>query len=177
MADPDRDWRIDLVTSYPDLFHPHGDPPTARGWPYVGDGWCGLLQCACIRIRAAVRADGGTFHATQIQEKYGTLRFYWEGALSQEADARVEEAIDLAEARSAVTCEICGEPGLLHGPGWFTTRCAQHAEGRGPIEAQPGDDIHVIERVVGKRRTVLRRRYDRESDSFMAVDPFGIEEE
>jgi hypothetical protein len=178
MADRTRDWRSDLVTAYSDLFDPTaGDPPTARGWPWVSDGWSDLLESACVRIRAAVRADGGTFHATQIKEKYGTLRFYWEGTLSPEADARVEEAIDLAEARSAVTCEICGEPGLLHGPGWFTTRCAQHAEGRRPVKAEPGDDIHVIERVVGKRRNVLHRRYDRESDSFVAVDPPGIEEE
>jgi hypothetical protein len=106
-----------------------------------------LLERACVRIRAAVQADGGSFQLTQIKEKYATLRAYWHGALSPEADARVEEAVDLAEARSAVSCEICGEPGLLHGPGWFTTRCAAHAEGRKPIEAQPGDDIQVIERV------------------------------
>jgi len=119
---------------------------------------------------------GGTFQATQIKEKYGTLRFYWTGTLSPEADARVEEAIDLAEARSCVTCEICGESGVLHGPSWFTTRCALHAEGRRPIKAQPGDDIHVIERIVGKRRSVLRRRYDRDRDTFVEVDPFGTEE-
>jgi len=43
------------------------------------------------------------------KEKYATLRFYWEGALSPEANAKVEEIIDLAEARSACTCEVCGE--------------------------------------------------------------------
>jgi hypothetical protein len=44
----------------------------------------------------------------------------------------VEEATDLAEARSASSCEICGEPGRLYGPGWLTTRCTLHAEGRTP---------------------------------------------
>lgn len=177
MADRTRDWRADLVTAYPDLFNPTaGDPPTARGWPWVSDGWWDLLQRACDRIRRAVQADGGSFEVTQIKEKFGTLRFYWAGSLSPAAAARVEEAIDLAEARSAVTCEICGEPGLLHGGRWVTTRCAQHAEGRRAIEARPGDDIHVIERVVGKRRNVLRRRYDRESDSFVEVEPSGAKE-
>ena len=28
-----------LVESYADLFHPAGDPPSAQGWPFVGDGW------------------------------------------------------------------------------------------------------------------------------------------
>jgi hypothetical protein len=61
-----------------------------------------------------VQADGGSFKATQIKEKYATLRFYWKGALSPEADAQVEEIIDLAEARSACTCEVCGEEGRLY---------------------------------------------------------------
>ena len=171
MAGVVRNWRKDLIQAFPDLFHPVGDPPAAQGWPSVGDGWRDLLERACVRIRAAVQADGGSFQFTQIKQKYGTARLYWEGALSPEADARVEEAIDLAEARSAVTCEICGEEGRLYGPGWLTTRCAQHAEGRPPVEARPGDDIQVIERIDGGGRRTLRRQYDRDSDSFVDVDP------
>lgn len=175
------DWRIELIEAYPDLFHPlPGNPPAAQGWPEVGDGWCDLLQRACARIRAAVQADVGSFKATQLKEKYATLRFYWEGALSPEADARVEEAIDLAEARSACTCEICGEVGQLYGPGWLTTRCAAHADGRRPVEIRPGlENIRIEERYLGDRRIVRCRRYDRESDGFIDVDPrsLGIEEE
>ncbi|WP_426434092.1 hypothetical protein [Bradyrhizobium genosp. P] len=170
MADRVRDWRADLVAAYSDLFDPTaGDPPTARGWPYVDEGWRDLLERACVRIRTAVQADGGSLHVTQIMEKYGTLRFYWAGSLSPEANARVEEAIDLAEARSAVTCEICGEPGVLYGGRWVTTRCANHAEGRRPVQSEPGDQIYVFERVVGNRQDVLHRRYDREGDGFIDV--------
>jgi len=172
MADRVRDWRADLVTAYPELFDPTpGDPPTAQGWPYVDDGWRDLLERACVRIRAAIRDGGGSFKTVEIEEKYGTLRLYWTGSLSSEAVARVEEAVDLAEARSAVTCEICGEPGLLRGNGWMATRCAAHAEGRRPIETDPDDHIYVFERVVGKRREVLYRRYDRERDAFVLVPP------
>jgi hypothetical protein len=171
MADRTRDWRADLLNRYPDLFQPHGDPPTAQGWPSVNDGWRDLLERACVRIRAAVLVDGGTFHATQIKEKFGSLRLYWEGSLSQKALAIVEEAVDLAEARSSCTCEICGEPGVLYGGGWMTTRCEAHAEGRHPIAVQAGDDIIVIERIVGKRRSTKRRRYDRENDRFIDIDP------
>jgi hypothetical protein len=173
------DWRVELVQAYADLFHPVGDPPAAEGWPEVGEGWRDLLQRACARIRAVIQADGGTFHATQIKEKYGTLRFYWEGALSPEADAKVEEAIDLAEARSTSTCEICGELGRLHGPGWLTTRCVAHAEGRRPVEIRPEfENIYIEERFAGDRRVIRCRRYDRETDSFDDVDPstLGIEE-
>ena len=168
------------VEAYPDLFHPVGDPPAAQGWPEVGEGWRDLLERACVPIRAAVQADRGSFKFTQLKEKYGTARLYWQGALSPEADARVEEIIDLAEARSACTCEICGEVGQLYGPGWLTTRCAAHAEGRLPVEIRPGfESIHIEERYVGDRRVVRCRRYDRESDGFINVDPrsLGIEEE
>jgi hypothetical protein len=175
-----RDWRIELVLAYPELFHPVGDPPAATGWPSVGDGWRDLLERACARIRAAVRADGGAFHATQIKEKYGTLRFYWEGALSREAEAAVDEATELAEARSACTCEICGAEGRLYGPGWLTTRCTAHTEGRQPVEIKPHlQNVHIEGRIVGGQRVVRCRRYDRATDSFIEIPPgsLGIEEE
>jgi hypothetical protein len=180
MADRAQDWRTDLVANYADLFHPVGDPPSAQGWPCVGDGWRDLLERACGRIRAAARPDGGTFHATQIKEKYGSLRFYWTGSLSPEAAARVEDAIDLAEARSACTCEICGEPGDLYGPGWLITRCAEHSEGRRrePVKEHLRN-IFVETRIIGDQTIVRCRRYVRETDSFVDVDPAsaGIEEE
>jgi hypothetical protein len=176
MADGAQDWQADMVITYADLFDPTpGDPPSAQGWPCVGDGWRDLLERACVRIRAAVRADGGSFRFTQIKEKYGTARLYWEGALSPEADALVEEAIDLAEARSGVTCEICGEEGRLFGPGWLMTRCAQHAEGRQQEETEPRlRNVHVEERIVGDRRVVRCRRYDRATDSFVDIDPASV---
>ncbi|WP_141937293.1 hypothetical protein [Bradyrhizobium sp. UNPA324] len=174
------DWRAKLVDAYPDIFHPVGNPPLAQGWPEVGNGWRDLLERCCGRIRTAVQAEGGTFQATQIKEKFGTLRFCWHGALSPDADAKVEEAIDLAEARSACSCEVCGEPGRLYGPGWLTTRCTAHAEGRRPEEIRPGfENVLIEERYVGDRRVVRCRRYDRENDVFIDVDPasLGIEEE
>jgi len=171
----DHNWRRALVESYADLFHPAGDPPSARGWPFVGDGWRDLLQRACVRIRAAIQAEGGSFQATQIKEKFGTLRFYWDGKLSPEAASRVEEAIDLAEARSGCTCEVCGKPGRLSGGGWVTTRCAAHADGRQQVEVRPGMNIVFETGIFGGKREVTCRRYVRETDSFVDVDPDSLE--
>ena len=88
MAPIMKDWRTELVEACPDLFHPSGDPPSAQGWPCVGDGWRDLLQRACARIRAVVHTDGGSFKATELKEKHATLRFYWDGTLSPESAAR-----------------------------------------------------------------------------------------
>jgi hypothetical protein len=181
MARSGRDWRIDLIEAYPDLFHPLPDNPgVAQASPECGAGWQDPLECACSRIRAAVQADGGTFKFTQIEEKYGTARLYWEGSLSSEADARVEEIIDLAEARSACTCEVCGAEGRLHrAGGWLMTRCAAHAEGHHPVPEKPGWENVTISHVVARgTKTVIvkRRRYVRETDSFVEIEPLIIGE-
>jgi hypothetical protein len=180
MAHIVRDWRIDLIEAHPDLFHPlPDDPGVAQASPECGEGWQDLLERACARIRAAVQADGGTFKFTQIKEKYGTARLYWEGALSPEADARVEEIIDLAEARSACTCEVCGAEGRLHrAGGWLMTRCAAHAQGH-PVSEKPGWENVTISHVDARgSKTVIvkRRRYVRETDSFVEIDPLIIGE-
>ncbi|WP_074116790.1 hypothetical protein [Bradyrhizobium sp. AS23.2] len=177
MARLKREWRVALVRAYPDLFHPAGDPAAVQAFPDVGDGWRDLLERACARIRAAILADSGTFRATQIKEKYGTLRFYWDSGLSPMAASRAEEAIDLAEARSACTCEVCGEVGQLYGDGWLTTRCMAHAEKRSPVEVRPGFEILIKEWSVRDRRVIRCRRYDREADRFIEVDPTAFANE
>ena len=175
-----RDWRIDLIEAHPDLFHPLPDKPgVAEASPECGAGWQDLLERACARIRAAVQVDGGTFKFTQIKEKYGTARLYWESTLSPEADALVEEIIDLDEARSACTCEVCGAEGRLQRVGgWLRTRCAAHGQGH-PVNEKPGCENVTISHVVARGTNsviVKRRRYVRETDSFIEIDPLIIGE-
>lgn len=56
--------------------------------------------------------------AMQVKEKYGTLCFYMTSSTDE-----MEDAISEAEAKSAVTCEDCGQPGVLRGGGWLRTLC------------------------------------------------------
>ena len=173
------DWRIALIEAHPNLFHPPaGRPEAARGYPSCEDGWRDLLERACDRIEAALA--GGTFRALQIKEKFATLRFYWEGKVSAEAKARITEAIELAEARSACTCEECGEEGGLHlDGGLYLTRCAAHAKGR-PVPSEPGrENVHLVRIATPDGFRSVRRRYDRLTDSFVDVERGspGTEEE
>jgi hypothetical protein len=165
---PHPDWRQALVESYADLFHPVGASLATPGIPAVGDGWRDLLERACARIRTAIRDNDTSFRVTQISEKYGTLRFQWEGSPSPAVASRVEEAVDLAEARSATTCETCGEHGVLRAGNWLTTRCDVHAEERSPVEVEEGLGIHQVERrsIDGRWRTSIRF-YDRVGDRFV----------
>jgi hypothetical protein len=176
----ERSWQGDLVARYSDLFNvgQHGGTYTP-GYPECGAGWRDLLERACARIRAAVAADGGTFSALQIKEKYGSLRFYWTGRLSNAAEARVEEAIELAEARSACTCETCGKRGRLFKRGdWLMTACDEHGTGEPVAERRDLENAHVVYHIVGGKPVPSARRYDRETDTFVYVPPgsLGIEE-
>lgn len=170
------DWRIDLIKAHPNLFHPPtGAPETARGYPACGDGWRELLNCACERIAAAL-AEGDSFKAVQIQEKSASLRFYWRGRLSPEAEAKIVNAIALAEARSACTCDECGKEGRLYcNCGVLITRCAIHARGQ-PVEVAPTEqNVHIVRRVVaGKLRGISCCRYDRGTDTFVDVPPDSL---
>lgn len=67
--------------------------------------------------------------ATQVKEKYGTLRFYVYGA-----DDYVNGLIQMAEAMSAVTCETCGAPGKERVGSWIRTLCDEHAKEQGYYE-------------------------------------------
>jgi hypothetical protein len=132
-----RDWRIELIEAHAGLFYPpEGPPEVASGYPWCEEGWHDLLERLCARIESALR-DGETIRIAQIKEKFAGLRCYWHGGVSAETSARINEAIALAEARGACTCEMCGAEGALyrHG-GIYMTRCLAHAKGtRVPAEA------------------------------------------
>jgi len=61
--------------------------------------------------------------ATQVKEKYGSVRFYiMSGTNKQWA------IIDFAEALSCVTCELCGSSGQIYSLGWCKSLCNKCAD-------------------------------------------------
>lgn len=61
--------------------------------------------------------------ATQVKEKFGTLRFYCSGG-----DEYISGAISMATAMSAKTCETCGAPGTVGGGPWIRAACPEHTK-------------------------------------------------
>jgi|ERR1700674_78019 len=102
---------------------------TAMCWGFdVGDGWYSLLEEAAKKleplIAAAIAKDPkawefGYYRASQVKEKYGTLRFYLSGG-TDEMYAIINKAVE----QSSKTCETCGKPGKIRGRGWYYIRCA-----------------------------------------------------
>jgi hypothetical protein len=101
----------------------------------------------------------------QIKENYGTLRFYWPDSLSADAIAR-------AVARSATTCDVCGEEGRLRDGLWMVTRCDAHAEGRPVVAVEKGfENLRVERTTAGGRIHVRYRLCDRAAGRFVDVAP------
>jgi hypothetical protein len=161
------DWRDALMRRYPHLFG-------QSGYPTVGDGWRDLLERALQRFETVVVFEpaGSWVRITQIAEKYGTLRLDFGNSPDFTAAGldMIDEVVDLAEARSACTCEECGAHGRLHDRGgWLITRCDDHADGE-PVPIRPGwEDLHVKTIHRGETRVVLCRLYDRDIDVFDAA--------
>lgn len=63
--------------------------------------------------------------ASQVKEKWGTLRFY----ITHGTD-KMYDLISEAERKSATICESCGQPGTLRGSSWVETLCDECNEGR-----------------------------------------------
>jgi hypothetical protein len=54
----------------------------------------------------------------QVKEKFGTLRFYYQGG-----DDYISGMVSMAESMSGVICESCGNPGEQTRGGWIKTIC------------------------------------------------------
>lgn len=125
-----------LCEKYPKIFRDRNAPmnQTAMCWGFPGDGWyhildmlCGAIQDRCDNVKHFV--DGKMVPvcpqvvAVQVKEKFGTLRFYFDGG-----DDDIHGMVAMAEYMSARTCEECGKPGKLRPGGWVRTLCDKHAK-------------------------------------------------
>jgi hypothetical protein len=107
----------------------------------IGPGWWRMIETLCFNIqrhidwkqhaRESLLANNpynldipdhvDQVVVTQIKEKFGTLRFYYDGG-----DDVVRGLVDMAESMSAHLCEECGSPGHTRSGGWMRTLCDKH---------------------------------------------------
>ena len=133
-----------LVAKYPKIFADrNGDMRnTAMCWGFsCGDGWYWLIDNLCDTIQSYLDHNKHLNHpqvvAMQVKEKFGTLRFYINGACEL-----INGMIWLAEHMSAHICEECGEPGeVLNDNGWYVCRCPKHS----PLENIKDKDVDMSE--------------------------------
>lgn len=117
-----------LVEDYPEFFEYYNadmEPPAPQinlfGFE-CGDGWYDIIDGLCQSISNL----GVSVTVVQVKEKFGGLRFYYEGVSSDKEERvyMVHGAVQMAEEMSYRTCENCGESGELRDEeGWYKTRC------------------------------------------------------
>jgi hypothetical protein len=92
-----------------------------------GAGWWPLLETLCQTIQHHVDhkqkrgEDCPQVVVEQIKEKFGTLRFYYQGG-----DDYIDGAVSLAENLTGQLCEECGGLGTRRSGGWIRTLCNLH---------------------------------------------------
>lgn len=113
-----KDLNETLMQEFPFLY---GEQLKRYGFA-CGDGWYALLYTLSTKLEKLLKElpPEKQFHAVQVKEKFGTLRFY-----TSPYNEAVESLIREAENVSARTCEWCGDTGKLRsGPGaWWRTLC------------------------------------------------------
>jgi hypothetical protein len=115
----------DFPILYADLY---GDMrQTCMTWGFGhGNGWHDLIRNLSVNLTEEINKlpeeERHLCKASQVKEKYGTLRFYMNHT-TDEMDKLINEAEDL----SAKTCEVCGALGKITNNGWIKVLCDEHA--------------------------------------------------
>ena len=125
--------------------HMHEKFPEMFSRPYggfaVGTGWWPVIESLCNQIQGHIRNSNERrdrllennpykhkipeavpqVYVAQIKEKFGGLRFYYDGG-----DDVIDGMVRMAESWAARSCEKCGKPGEMRSGGWIRTLCDEH---------------------------------------------------
>jgi len=85
------------------------------------NSWYKILNNLCSKIQKYIDAGNiEQIEATQVKEKYGTLRFY-----SNNYDPIIDDLIDKAEIETSKICAYCGSKDDVKGSenGWILYLC------------------------------------------------------
>jgi hypothetical protein len=100
----------------------------------VGPGWWSMIETLFAVIQSHIDQSKGECPQVvveQIKEKFGGLRFYYQGG-----DDFIHGAVWLAESLSAKVCEECGAPGKRTSEGWVKTLCDFHLAEREALRSE-----------------------------------------
>jgi hypothetical protein len=93
----------------------------------VGFGWYPILEKLCANIQHHIdwkEKQGNPIPQVvveQIKEKFGGLRFYYQGG-----DEYIHGMVTMAESWADIACEECGGIGTRRSGGWIRTLCDLH---------------------------------------------------
>jgi hypothetical protein len=115
-----------LTDKYPAMFsQPYGGIAVGEGWWPIIESLCGNIQhyLNWINKNHEKHPVVEQVVVTQVKEKFGGLRFYYDGG-----DDRVIGMVRMAESWADKTCEDCGVPATKKTGGWIKNVCDKHFE-------------------------------------------------
>jgi hypothetical protein len=170
MTDP-KDWRTELVSAHPVLFHaPIGAPQAGPGLPECGAGWSPLLDRTASR---SARGAGRARYVPGLPKSRRSSEPCWEVVcFPEEVEVEVVQAIDWRKPLDVHVRGVRRSGHPYRSGAWPMTRYAAHSRGTpGRDEAGPRERPYLG----ADRRPIVRcRRYDRESDRFLDIDPASL---
>ena len=92
-----------------------------------GEGWWPILEKLCSNIQSHIDWKNRQLETVpqvtvaQIKEKFGGLRFYYDGG-----DEQIRGMVQMAEVWADTSCEECGAPGKRRDGGWIKILCDHH---------------------------------------------------
>ena len=113
-----------MEEKYPKMFaQPYGGFAVGEGWWTIIEELCGNIQhyTDWNNKNRETRPVVPQTVVMQVKEKFGGLRFYYDGG-----DEAVAGMVRMAEAWADHSCEECGTPGTSGGKGWIKTLCPTH---------------------------------------------------
>lgn len=119
-----------LCKDFPNLYRDRGGrkSQTCMYWGFsCGDGWYDIIYRLSEKLEKLILQlplkDRPNCRASQVKEKFGTLRFYMASSTDE-----MEYWINEAEKESARTCEDCGSHFYVRKTvgGWICTLCFKH---------------------------------------------------
>ena len=133
-----------LFEKYPKIFRQKDLPmqQTCMCWGITcGDGWYNIIDTLCHNIQSHVvsKGDSASTEATQVKEKYGGLRFYYDGG-----NELIRGLVFMAESLSCCTCEECGSPGMQNEKGWIHTLCDPCRKNIMEIRKTNAEELHRL---------------------------------
>ena len=110
-----------MKEQFPNMFsQPYGGFAIGEGWWPIIESLCGNIQ-HYLNWKNKEREVVPQVVVAQIKEKFGGLRFYYEGG-----DDRIHGMVSMAESWADKSCETCGVPGQSRSGGWIKTLCNEH---------------------------------------------------
>lgn len=142
-----KDLELKLVEKYPIILRDYrGDKlKTCMHWGMeCGDGWYNLLDELLGKLNFMSNVSGIQVIASQIKEKFGTLRFYYHTIVRTDlnvpdhAEQIIDDIVAYAESRSKYICENTGKnAALCSRGGWLKTLSKEEADKEGYTPVDP----------------------------------------